>query len=103
MLMPLCMAFMLICGISFIIFTGIVIMLAFGLFVFGWPTAGASVLMDPAMIAAIAALVSWLVACRGIVLGWTALWDLSLRSVAVLALYAGISATACIFLLGFLL
>ena len=42
--MPLCMALMLICGISFILFTGVVIMLIFGLLVFGLPAEGGAIL-----------------------------------------------------------
>ncbi|ATI79075.1 hypothetical protein [Sphingobium yanoikuyae] len=103
MLMPLCMALMLICGISFILFTGVVIMLIFGLLVFGWPAEGGAILWSQAMMAVIGAFVCWLVACRGIIFGWAALWDLSPRSVAVLALHAAISAAACKFLFGFLL
>ena len=96
-MMPLLLLATLISTVSFVVFTGVAIILAIGLLLLGLPKS--EMLLQGAAIAA-GAVVVWIMACRGVVVGMQSIFDPDVKALGITSCYAAIAGIGLIALFG---
>jgi hypothetical protein len=87
-LMPVIVAAMVLCTLAFAFYTGLAIIMAFGVFVFILPSQSFDL---AGIFAAISTVCLWMVACAGTVSGISAAWDPTVKRAMFMIGYAFIS------------
>lgn len=95
--MPVILGATMLTVFGFVVYTGLVIIMAFGLFVFVLPSRAVA-FVD--VVFAVSCFILWIVACAGVVSGITTVWDPTPKRALIITGYAGISWTGLFILFG---